>query len=409
MSVFVIPDAIDALTMESLRLDCDLQFEKIVNFEDKSCVVDLFEYNPLPDSGNARLNIMDYCNLRWTGSLLPDIHKQRIMRLIFEIIPKYISQIYKWNDIYLFNEHYIVKTSDSLEEFKWHIDAMEQLMMFPYSSIFPYLSIWLPLDDCDENNGTLTFSNDVTIKYINNQEDITVLSSPILHSVTMNDLISIPTPDNTINKCDDMNYCNHNTFSSEIPLIVTAGTLVLFPFNMYHRSNSNQSPYTRRVFYIQYSNTIISLNNNNCNNDNNNCSNNSNNNSSNNSNNSSNNDNSNSSNNEDDDEVKKDGVVKSISNNSNSSSSNSNVQPLNCAIKCIQECNSDINNYWGSILNTVIVPKNNKDTTSNSNSNNDNNSDVTAATAASAATISNNSSMDVIECTANINTKKQRI
>ena len=58
---------------------------------------------------------------------------------------------------FLFNEHFVVKPGRSDVGFRWHTDAAEQLCMCEAAGVSDattaYVSLWIALDDADEQNG----------------------------------------------------------------------------------------------------------------------------------------------------------------------------------------------------------------------------------------------------------------
>ena len=123
---------------------------------------------------------------------------------------------------YLFLEQFVVKAADKGMTFSWHQDSG----YLPYDHR-PYVSCWCPLDDVNEENGTvylLPYKEAGTKKRIEH----------ILQEGT-NDRIGY--------------FGGH----PGIPAICKAGDIALFSSTCFHRSGSNQTDKSRRALLLQYS------------------------------------------------------------------------------------------------------------------------------------------------------------
>jgi len=110
--------------------------------------------------------------------------------------------------------------------FSWHQDS--GYLDFEHK---PYLSIWCPLDDVTEENGTvylLPYKDAGTEKRINH----------VLQEGTN----------------DKIGYFGENP---GIPAVLKAGDVALFSSTCFHRSGSNTTNKSRRVLLIQYSSEPI--------------------------------------------------------------------------------------------------------------------------------------------------------
>jgi ectoine hydroxylase-related dioxygenase (phytanoyl-CoA dioxygenase family) len=124
--------------------------------------------------------------------------------------------------VYLFNEQYVVKAAERGMKFGWHQDSG----FIPYAHQ-PYLTCWIPLDDVDEENGTvylLPFSRagvrDV-VEHVRDEET--------------NDLVG---------------YFGDDPGD---PVSVPAGSIACFSSTLFHRSGANTTDRVRRVYLAQYS------------------------------------------------------------------------------------------------------------------------------------------------------------
>ncbi|KJD34369.1 phytanoyl-CoA dioxygenase [Tamlana nanhaiensis] len=124
--------------------------------------------------------------------------------------------------VYLFLEQFVVKAADKGMTFSWHQDS--GYLDFEHK---PYLSVWCPLDDVTEENGTvylLPYKDAGTEKRIDH----------VLQEGTN----------------DKIGYFGENP---GIPAVLNAGDVALFSSTCFHRSGSNTTNKSRRVLLIQYS------------------------------------------------------------------------------------------------------------------------------------------------------------
>ena len=128
---------------------------------------------------------------------------------------------------YLFWEQFVVKGTDKKgSEFTWHQDSG-----YVDSIHKPYVNAWIPLDDVNEENGTvylLPYSLAGTKKRIQHK----------------------PVPGTK----DRVGY-----FGAEkgIPANCSAGSIVVFSSTCFHRSGLNNTDKMRRAYAIQFSPEII--------------------------------------------------------------------------------------------------------------------------------------------------------
>ena len=126
------------------------------------------------------------------------------------------------DDVYLFNEQYVVKSADVGMSFGWHQDSG-----YIGHRHRPYLSCWCALDGMTEENGTvyvLPYDRAGTREMV-----------PHERQEGTNDLVGYDGED------------------PGIPAIVPAGSIVLFSSCTFHRSAANTTPNMRRVYLAQYS------------------------------------------------------------------------------------------------------------------------------------------------------------
>ncbi len=147
---------------------------------------------------------------------------QTMQDLIFSKEMEEITRKILGDDVYLFLEQFVVKAADKGMKFSWHQDS--GYLDFDHK---PYLSIWCPLDDVDEENGTvylLPYKDAGTKKRIEHE----------LQEGTN----------------DKIGYFGDNPGE---PAILKAGDVALFSSTCFHRSGSNLTNKPRRVLLLQYS------------------------------------------------------------------------------------------------------------------------------------------------------------
>lgn len=126
------------------------------------------------------------------------------------------------DNVYLFNEQYVVKAAERGMRFGWHQDS--GFIDYPHR---PYLTCWIPLDDVAEANGTvylLPYSRAGTRKVV----------AHVLDEETN----------------DRIGYAGDDPGD---PVIVPAGSVVCFSSTVLHRSGPNTTDRMRRVYLAQYS------------------------------------------------------------------------------------------------------------------------------------------------------------
>lgn len=127
----------------------------------------------------------------------------------------------------LFWEQFVVKGTDPKgAEFTWHQDS--GYVDHPHA---PYVNAWIPLDDVNEQNGTI---------YI----------LPFARAGTRVKVEHKPVPGSN----DRVGYTGNDP---GIPMIYPAGSIVVFSSVTFHRSGPNFTNRMRRAYAIQYSPEVI--------------------------------------------------------------------------------------------------------------------------------------------------------
>ncbi|MDL5510365.1 phytanoyl-CoA dioxygenase family protein [Arenibacter sp. M-2] len=147
---------------------------------------------------------------------------QAMQDLIFSETLEEITRKILGDNVYLFLEQFVVKGADKRTRFSWHQDS--GYLDFDHCQ---YLSIWCPLDDVTEENGTV---------YLLPYKDAGV-KDRIDHKL-----------DTETN--DKVGYFGDNP---GVPAILNAGDVALFSSTCFHKSGPNRTNKARRVLLLQYS------------------------------------------------------------------------------------------------------------------------------------------------------------
>lgn len=129
------------------------------------------------------------------------------------------------DNVYIFNEQYVVKAADTNTKFNWHQDS-------GYVGHYhkPYLSCWCALDDMSVENGTiyvLPYSRD------GRQSEDELIDHVVEEGTN-----------------DKVGY--HGDDPGD-PAIVPIGSIVVFSSRTFHRSGANITNAYRRSYLAQYS------------------------------------------------------------------------------------------------------------------------------------------------------------
>jgi len=151
---------------------------------------------------------------------------QPMQELIYGKELEEITRCILGENVYLFLEQFVVKSAEKGMKFAWHQDS--GYLAFPHKS---YLSCWMPLDDVNEENGT-------------------VFLLPYGAAGTKVRIDHVK--DNETN--DEVGYFGNDP---GIPAILNKGDVALFSSVCFHRSGTNHTDKSRRVLLMQYSSEPI--------------------------------------------------------------------------------------------------------------------------------------------------------
>ncbi len=125
-------------------------------------------------------------------------------------------------EAYVFLEQFVVKGPEVGMELGWHQDAG----YLPHDSP-AYNTVWIPLDDVDEDNGTI---------YV----------LPYGRAGTRHRVEHALQPGSN----DKVGYFGPDP---GVPIVMPAGSLAVFSSTTFHRSGPNRTPRQRRAYLAQYS------------------------------------------------------------------------------------------------------------------------------------------------------------
>ncbi len=150
------------------------------------------------------------------------MESERMHEFIFSDLTAEICRATLGPEAYLFNEQYVIKCAEVGMKFGWHQDSG-----YVGHDHRPYMSLWCPLDDVDESNGTvymLPYSKAGTTRRLEHQRE-----------EETNDLIGYRGAD------------------PGVPINAPAGSIAVFSSTTFHRSGPNTTNRMRRVYLSQYS------------------------------------------------------------------------------------------------------------------------------------------------------------
>jgi ectoine hydroxylase-related dioxygenase (phytanoyl-CoA dioxygenase family) len=201
---FVIERALAPTALEALRSECGrLVAER--------------------DAEMTRLGVdsLDLCHRGRRYFLHAYATSPAVRQFLFSDLMADVARAALGDDVYLFNEQYVIKAAEQGMPFGWHQDS--GFIPYPHP---PYLTCWIPLDDVGESNGTvhlLPYARAGTRDVVEHRRD---------HET--NDMIGYTGPD------------------PGEPVTVPAGSIVAFSSTLFHSTGANSTDRPRRVYIAQY-------------------------------------------------------------------------------------------------------------------------------------------------------------
>jgi ectoine hydroxylase-related dioxygenase (phytanoyl-CoA dioxygenase family) len=152
----------------------------------------------------------------------------RVWRFLFSDYMATLVEQMVGPEAYLFNEQWVVKAPEVGMNFAWHQDSGYIRYHWPESPHRPYLSCWCPLEDVNEDNGTI---------YV------------LPHC-------RAGTRDRVHDHVEDggtHDLVGYTGTDPGIPIECSAGSVVAFSSLTMHRSGANRSAEHRQIYLAQYS------------------------------------------------------------------------------------------------------------------------------------------------------------
>jgi len=207
---FVLENAVTYHDLERLRHECDQLIEEQNKEMDRLNVTEL----ELSRKNSRYFVFLAYKNHPHLGNY------------IFSDLTAAVCKATIGNTAYLFWEQFVAKGREKGSEFGWHQDS--GYVDHPHR---PYVNCWVPLDDVNEDNGTI---------YI----------LPYSRAGTK-DKVEHKIP---ADSSDRIGYFGDDP--GEI-IRCEAGSVVVFSSTVFHRSGSNNTDKMRRAYAVQFSPEII--------------------------------------------------------------------------------------------------------------------------------------------------------
>lgn len=205
---FILEGVIPEAVLDGLREECGrLLAERDARMEAKGITTD----------GISHYRQRYFISNEWRTS-------QAIGDFLFSDLMAGIARATLGEDVYLFNEQYVVKAAERGMKFAWHQDS-------GYIGHYhrPYLSCWCSLDDMTIENGTV-----YVLPYGR-------------AGMQPDDLFDHRVEDNSNDKV------GYHGDDPGVAALVPAGSIVAFSSRTFHRSGPNTTDRMRRVYLAQYS------------------------------------------------------------------------------------------------------------------------------------------------------------
>ena len=180
---------------------------------------------PVDDGGSKGRHRLGLGNAR---RFLAHRHKDfpALERFILRGPPAKLATQVLGGPCHLFNEQFVVKGAGSGASFAWHQDGA--YVGYPHR---PYVSVWIALDDANEDNGCLY-----------------ILSRDLERSGDLD-------PHEWMAESRELS--GYSGDDPGRPVICAAGGMVVFSSLTLHRSGENRTGWRRRAYLVQYSPEII--------------------------------------------------------------------------------------------------------------------------------------------------------
>jgi ectoine hydroxylase-related dioxygenase (phytanoyl-CoA dioxygenase family) len=207
---FVLERAISDRDLASLRDEC----QRFIDERDREMTVAGTDVLDLDRRG--RRYFVNDCSPR----------SSRLRDFVFGELMADVCRATLGDDVYLFNDQYVVKGPDGGTKFSWHQDS--GYVGYPHP---PYLTCWCAVDDVDAANGTISvlpYDRAGTRDVVRHAKD-----------AGTNDMVG------------------YHGADEGIRLDLPAGSIACFSSTVFHRSGENTTPRLRRAYVVQYSSEPI--------------------------------------------------------------------------------------------------------------------------------------------------------
>ncbi len=206
---FILESVIPEPIVEALRAEC----MRIIDIYDKE----------MEAKGLTKLRINHYKKRYFVANRSPD--SPIMTEFLFSELMADICRATLGDEVYLYNEQYVVKAADTETKFGWHQDSG---YVGHYHS--PFLSCWCALDDMSLENGTL-----YVLPYSRDGRQ------------NLDEITDHPEEEHSNDK---VGYRGDDPGD---PAIVPQGSIVVFSSRTFHRSGANMTNEYRRSYLAQYS------------------------------------------------------------------------------------------------------------------------------------------------------------
>jgi ectoine hydroxylase-related dioxygenase (phytanoyl-CoA dioxygenase family) len=190
----------------------------------EECIEIIHEH--MDKSGDDVYGISHRNKRYFIGNKHKTLKKNDVEKFLFSKMMAEITSSLIGDDVFLFNEQYVVKAAEKGMKFGWHQDS--GYIGHPHT---PYLTCWIPLIDVNENNGTVYILPFSQAKTTQMQPHTTEEGSN-----------------------DQVGYFGNQ---QGIPVNINRGDIACFSSVTFHRSSPNNSSKMRAAFIAQYSPDII--------------------------------------------------------------------------------------------------------------------------------------------------------
>ena len=209
---FVLPAVVSQRDLASLREEC----QRFIDEKDREMTAAGTDVLGLDQRG-LRYFVND-CSPR----------SPRLRQFVFGELMAEICRATLGDDVYLFNDQYVVKGPDGGTRFSWHQDS--GYVGYPHP---PYLTCWCAVDDVNEANGTISL---LPYGRAGTREVVPHVKDP-----ASNDMVG------------------YHGSDEGVRLDLPAGSIACFSSTVFHRSGANTTQQLRRAYVVQYSSEPILL------------------------------------------------------------------------------------------------------------------------------------------------------